>query len=52
MARKDRFTRMIAPDPLGEDQYNYKDYRYWVIESALLDEDKLEEFLLNSIKLD
>jgi len=52
MARKDRFTRMIAPDPLGEDQYNYKDYRYWVIESALCDEDKLEEFLLQNIKLD
>jgi hypothetical protein len=28
------------------------DYRYWVIESALCDEDKLEEFLLSNIKVD
>jgi hypothetical protein len=28
------------------------DYTYRLIESALCDEDKLEEFLLNSIKLD
>jgi len=28
------------------------EYQYYLIESALCDEDKLEEFLLNSIKLD
>lgn len=32
--------------------YNETDYQYRVIESVLCDEDKLEEFLLNSIKLD
>lgn len=29
-----------------------RDYRYRLIESALCDEDKLEDFLLNSIKID
>ena len=32
--------------------YQCNDYRYWLLGSALTDEDKLEEFLLNSIKLD
>jgi hypothetical protein len=32
--------------------YNYQDYEYWLIYSALCDEDKLEEFLLNSIMID
>jgi len=27
------------------------DYRYWVIESALCDENKLEDFLLSNIKV-
>jgi len=29
--------------------YNYRDYQYWVIESALKDESELEEFLLQNI---
>ena len=28
------------------------DYKFWIIESALCDEDKLEEFLLDNIKID
>jgi len=32
--------------------YNETDYQYRVIESALCDEDKLEEFLLSNIKVD
>jgi len=32
--------------------WDTNDYEYYIIESALCDEDKLEEFLLNSIKLD
>ena len=42
---------MISPDPLWEDQYNYTDYRYWLIESALKDESELESFILDNIKL-
>lgn len=30
---------------------NYRDYEYRVLESALCDEDKLEEFLLDNIKI-
>lgn len=33
-------------------KYSTKIYEYWFIESALCDEDKLEEFLLKSIKVD
>lgn len=51
MIKKDRFTWMISPDPLWEDQYNYTDYRYRLIESALKDESELEQFLLDNIKL-
>lgn len=29
-----------------------KEYKYWLIQSALKDESELEDFLLNSIKLD
>ena len=32
--------------------YNYQDYEYWLICSALCDEYKLEDFLLNNIKID
>lgn len=32
--------------------YNYQDYEYRLIESALCDEDKLEEFLLKNIKIE
>lgn len=52
MIRKDRFTWMISPDPFWEDQYNYTDYRYRIIESALRDEEDLEQFLLDNIKVD
>jgi len=31
---------------------NYRDYEYRLIESALCDEDKLEEFLLENIKVE
>ena len=41
-------NKLLEPDHMK--QYNWYEYR--LIESALLDEDKLEEFLLNSIKLD
>ena len=37
---------------LDEIEYNQPDYQYWVIESSLKDESELEDFLLNSIKLD
>ena len=51
LIKKDRFTWMISPDPLLEDQYNYTDYRYRLIESALKDESKLESFILDNIKV-
>lgn len=51
MIKKDRFTWMISPDPLWEDQYNYTDYRYRLIESALKDESELESFILDNIKV-
>jgi hypothetical protein len=34
------------------DEFWDSDYQFRLIESALCDEDKLEDFLLNSIKLD
>lgn len=52
MIKKDRFTWMISPDALWEDQYNYTDYRYRLIESALKDESELESFILDNIKVD
>lgn len=52
MVKKDRFTWMISPDPLWEDQYNYIDYRYRLIESSLNDESELEEFLFQNIKVE
>lgn len=52
MIKKDRFTWMISPDPLWEDKYNYTDYRYRLIESALKDESELEKFLLDNIKVE
>ena len=51
LIKKDRFTWMISPDPLWEDQYNYTDYRYRLIESALKDESELESFILDNIKV-
>lgn len=35
-----------------EKWFDYKDDEYRLIESALLDEDKLEQFLLDNIKID
>ena len=36
----------------SDDTYSWDDYEYRIIESALCDEDKLEEFLLSNIKID
>jgi hypothetical protein len=48
---------IIYPNERAEDYQKCHSYcewqsEYWILESALCDEDKLEEFLLNSIKLD
>lgn len=32
--------------------YNYRDYQYRLIESALCAEDKLEDFILDNVKID
>lgn len=37
--------------PLDSKEYDYTDYQYWILESSLIDEDKLENFLLDNIKL-
>jgi len=37
---------------IHSEEYDYCDYQYRLIESALCDEDKLEEFLLSNIKVD
>ena len=34
------------------EHWTQKQYQYWVLESALCDEDKLEEFLLDNIKVE
>ena len=36
----------------GKDLYTDIYYEYWIIESSLKDESELEDFLLNSIKID
>lgn len=36
----------------SDDTYSWDDYGYRLIESALCEEDKLEEFLLDNIKID
>ncbi len=33
-------------------EYYQSDFQYWILESALCDEDKLEEFLLSNIKIE
>ena len=38
--------------PLDSIEYEYVDYQYWIIESALKDESELEQFLLDNIKID
>ena len=37
--------------PLDSQEYDYTDYQYWILESSLIDEDKLEKFLLDNIKI-
>jgi hypothetical protein len=37
---------------MSDDVYTGKGYEYRLIESALCDEDKLEEFLLENIKVE
>lgn len=37
--------------PLDSKEYDYTDYQYWILESSLIDEDKLEKFLLENIKV-
>ena len=49
VVRKRQWTNRWWWEP--EKCFDYKDYSYRLIESALLDEDKLEDFLLNSISL-
>jgi hypothetical protein len=39
-------------DVYHDTSYTKNDYEYFIIESALCDEDKLEQFLLNNIKID
>lgn len=41
-------NKLIVPDHMK--QYNW--YGYWLCECALLDEDKLEDFILSNIKVD
>ena len=49
---KDRERKHYNEDNL-RDKVSFDDnYQYWVIESALCDEDKLEQFLLDNIKID
>ena len=40
-------NKLLEPDHMRE--YNW--YEYWIIQSALCDEDKLEDFLLSNIKV-
>ncbi len=37
---------------IHSEEYDYCDYQYWIIESALKDESELEDFLLSNIKVD
>lgn len=37
--------------PLDSQEYDYCDYQYWLIESALCNEEALEKFLLDNIKV-
>lgn len=39
-------------DYIAETYSSNTDYEYWVLRSALCDEDKLEQFLLDNIKID
>jgi hypothetical protein len=32
-------------------EFNQNDFQYWILESALLDEDKLEDFILENVKI-
>ena len=37
--------------PLDSKEYDYTDYQYWILESSLIDEDKLDKFLIDNIKI-
>lgn len=37
--------------PLDSKEYDYTDYQYWILESSLIDVDKLEGFILDNIKI-
>jgi len=37
--------------PLDSQEYDYTDYQYWILESSLKDEEDLEKFLLENIKV-
>ena len=36
---------------LDEIEFNQTDFQYWILESALCDEDKLEDFILDNVKI-
>ena len=36
---------------LDSQEYDYTDYQYWILESSLIDEEDLEDFLLENIKI-
>ena len=36
---------------LDSKEYDYTDYQYWILESSLIDVDKLEGFILDNIKI-
>ena len=37
--------------PLDSKEYDYTDYQYWILESSLIDVDKLEKFLIDNIEI-
>ena len=36
---------------LDSKEYDYTDYQYWILESSLIDEDELEDFLIENINI-
>lgn len=49
VVRKRQWTNWLWGEP--EKCFDYKDYEYWLIESALCNEEDLEKFLLDNIKV-
>jgi len=49
VVRKRQWTNWLWGEP--EKCFDYKDYEYWLIESALCKEENLEKFLLDNIKV-